>query len=68
MNSNHDSTQPQFTFDLNKNALFVKDQHNFINLFGVNQLNTLDNISLLDIYLSANKLSSNLSRLKESKF
>lgn len=58
MNSNQDYTaaQPQFTFDVNKNPLFVKDQHNFINLLGVGQLNTLDNISLLDIYLSANNV------------
>ncbi|AMO86615.1 quercetin dioxygenase-like cupin family protein [Solibacillus kalamii] len=58
MNPNQDytSVQPQFTFDLNKNPLFVKDQQNFINVMGVNQLNTLDNISLLDIYLSANNV------------
>lgn len=58
LNSNFDYTSPhtQFTFDINKNPLFIKDQQNFINLLGINQLNTLDNVSLLDIYLSANNV------------
>ncbi|MEH6944581.1 cupin domain-containing protein [Bacillus sp. JJ722] len=54
MVSNVDYTSPsaQFTFDVNTNNFFVKDNQNFINLLGINQLNTLENVSLLDIYLS----------------
>ena len=53
-----DYTSPsvQFTSDLNKNNAFVKDQHNFINQLSVHQLNSLDNLSLLDIYLSNNNV------------
>ena len=46
----------QFSFDLNKNNLMKKDQHNYINVLGVKQLNTLKNVSLLDIFLSANNV------------
>lgn len=55
MSSNIDYTSPatQFTFDLNANTLFKKNNHNFINVLGINQLNTLENVSLLDIFLSA---------------
>ena len=54
MSSNIDYTSPttQFTFDLNKNTIFKKDNHNFINMLGINQLNTLENVSLLDIFQS----------------
>jgi quercetin dioxygenase-like cupin family protein len=53
-----DYTSPsiQFTFDINKNNSFVKDNQNFINQLSVNDLNTLDNLSLLDIYLSVNNV------------
>lgn len=53
-----DYTSPttQFAFDINKSTLFEKDHQNFINVLGVQQLNTLDNVSLLDIYLSANNI------------
>ena len=53
-----DYTSPstQFTFDVNKSTLFRKDNDNFINVLGVKQLNTLDQVSLLDIYLSANNV------------
>ena len=56
--SSLDYTSPstQFTFDVNKSPLFQKDSNNFINVLGVQQLNTLDNVSLLDIYLSANNI------------
>lgn len=56
--SSLDYTSPsvQFTFDLNKSPLFQKDSNNFINVLGVQQLNTLDNVSLLDISLSANNV------------
>jgi hypothetical protein len=53
-----DYTSPatQYTFDVNQSPLFVKDQNNFINVLGVKQLNTLENVSLLDIFLSANNV------------
>ena len=52
--TNLDYTSPstQFMFDLNKSTLFQKDNENFINVLGIKQLNTLDNVSLLDIFLS----------------
>ena len=58
MSSSIDYTSPatQFTFDLNKSTFFQKDSQNFINVLGVGQLNTLENTSLLDIYLSANNV------------
>lgn len=58
MASNLDYTSPstQFTFDVNKSPLFRKDNNNFINVLGVQQLNTLDQVSLLDIFLSANNV------------
>ncbi len=54
MTSNIDYTSPStnFTYDLNKNNFFQKDAQNYINVLGVKQLNTLENTSLLDIYLS----------------
>lgn len=53
-----DYTSPsaQFTFDVNTNTTFKKDDQNFINLLGIQQLNTLENISLLDFFLSANNV------------
>ncbi len=55
MSSNIDYTSPttQFTFDVNDSLLFKKDNQNYINILGINQLNTLENVSLLDIFLSA---------------
>ncbi|MFE4711928.1 cupin domain-containing protein [Paenibacillus sp. NPDC056722] len=49
-----DYTSPgtQFTADVNKSPLFKKDDRNFINVLSVQQLNTLENTSLLDIFLS----------------
>lgn len=49
-----DYTAPgvQFTYDLSKNNFFTKDAANLINALSVKQLNTLGNVSLLDIYLS----------------
>ena len=43
---------PQFFFDLNKSPLFIKNPQNLINVAGQKQLNTLHNVSLLDIFLS----------------
>ena len=53
-----DYTSPsvQFSFDVNNSPLFRKDDDNFINVLGIEQLNTLDQISLLDIFLSANNV------------
>lgn len=58
MVTNYDPTSPntQFSYDINKNTFFKKDNQNYINLLGINQLNTLDNVSLLDIYLSKNNI------------
>ncbi|GIP38160.1 hypothetical protein J31TS4_14400 [Paenibacillus sp. J31TS4] len=49
-----DYTSPsvQFTFDLSKNQFFRKDSRNYINMLSIGQLNTLGNVSLLDIFLS----------------
>jgi quercetin dioxygenase-like cupin family protein len=49
-----DYTSPntQFTFDLNCSPLFKKDECNYINVLGIKNLNTLENTSLLDIFLS----------------
>ncbi|WP_141333862.1 cupin domain-containing protein [Paenibacillus sp. tmac-D7] len=46
------SPSVQFSYDLNNNPFFKKDSRNFINFLSINQLNTLGNVSLLDIYLS----------------
>ncbi len=49
-----DYTSPtvQFTYDLSDNILFQKDAQNSINELSIQQLNTLANVSLLDIRLS----------------
>ncbi len=54
INTNVDYTSPsaEFKFDVNKSTLFKKDARNYINILGVEQLNTLENTSLLDIFLS----------------
>lgn len=46
------SPNAQFTFDLNKSPLFIKDSQNYINVAGRKQVNTLKHNSLLDIFLS----------------
>jgi hypothetical protein len=53
-----DYTSPatQYAFDVNKSQLFKKDNKNYINFLGIKQLNTLENVSLLDIFLSANNV------------
>lgn len=58
MVSSMDYTSPstQFTFDLNTSPLFKKDNQNYINVLGIKQLNTLENVSLLDIFLSKNNV------------
>jgi len=52
----YNSPSTQFSFDVNNSTLAKKDNQNFINVLGIQQLNTLDNVSLLDIYLSANNV------------
>lgn len=49
-----DYTSPnvQFTYDLKNNPFFKKDNQNYINVLSINQLNTLGDNSLLDIFLS----------------
>ncbi|MBS4189321.1 cupin domain-containing protein [Bacillus sp. FJAT-49705] len=53
-----DYTSPlvRFSFDVNKSPIMKKDNQNYINVLSVNQLNTLENVSLLDIFLSANNV------------
>ena len=53
-----DYTSPstQFTFDVNTSQLFKKDSQNYINVLGINQLNTLENVSLLDIFMSTSNV------------
>ncbi|CAM4522506.1 quercetin dioxygenase-like cupin family protein [Paenibacillus endophyticus] len=46
------SPNVQYFYDLKNNRTFTKDANNFINALGIQQLNTLGNVSLLDIYLS----------------
>lgn len=49
-----DFTSPnvQYFSDVNRNRSFTKDARNYINALGIQQLNTLGNVSLLDIFLS----------------
>jgi quercetin dioxygenase-like cupin family protein len=58
MSSTVDYSSPtaQFSFDINKSPFFKKNDKNFINVLGIDELNTLDNVSLLDIYLSKNNV------------
>ncbi|MFQ3544581.1 cupin domain-containing protein [Halobacillus rhizosphaerae] len=48
----YSSPKAQFAFDMNTSPLFKKDNQNFINILGVQQMNTLENSSLLDIFMS----------------
>lgn len=52
--SYRDYTSPntEFTYDLRNNTFFRKDAGNFINALGIQQLNTLGNTSILDIFLT----------------
>ncbi|WP_338749168.1 cupin domain-containing protein [Bacillus sp. FJAT-52991] len=53
-----DYTSPsvRFSFDVNQSPLMKKDNQNYINVLGIQQLNTLENVSLLDIFLSSNNV------------
>lgn len=46
------SPSVQYFDDVNRNRLFTKDQHNYINVLSTQTLNSLDNVSLLDIFMS----------------
>ncbi|AKO92907.1 cupin domain-containing protein [Priestia filamentosa] len=46
----------QYFSDVNKNRLNTRDSKNFINRLGRDVLNTLGNVSLLDIYLSEDRV------------
>lgn len=46
----------QFTFDLSHDQYFKKDDQNYINRLSINDLNSLGNTSLLDIYLSRSNI------------
>jgi oxalate decarboxylase/phosphoglucose isomerase-like protein (cupin superfamily) len=48
----YSSPSVQFSYDLSNNLFFKKDNRNYINALSINQLNTLGNVSLLDIFLS----------------
>lgn len=52
----YSSPSIQFTQDVSKTNFFTKDAQNFINVLGINQLNTLNNTSLLDIFLSTGNI------------
>lgn len=58
MVANIDYTSPstQYTFDVNRSPLYKKDNKNYINVLGIKQLNSLENMSLLDIFLSVNNI------------
>ncbi|WP_208591126.1 cupin domain-containing protein [Gracilibacillus suaedae] len=45
-------TPLSFKFDVNKSPFFVANSQNYINIAGQKQLNSLENVSLLDIFLS----------------
>lgn len=51
-----DYTAPntRFTYTLSDNPQFKRDAQNYINELSIHQLNTLGNVSLLDIFLSTN--------------
>lgn len=53
-----DFTAPdvQYFFDINQNRAFTRNANNVINRLGRDNLNTLGNVSLLDIYLSTGRV------------
>ncbi|XXM70405.1 cupin domain-containing protein [Lysinibacillus sphaericus] len=46
------SPSAQFKGNVNQYNLFTKDRYNLINIIGQKQMNTLENTSLLDIFMS----------------
>lgn len=53
---NQNSNQLQYFSDVNQNRLFTRNGTNYINRLGRDVLNTLGNVSLLDIYLSQGRV------------
>ncbi|MBN3526708.1 cupin domain-containing protein [Paenibacillus apiarius] len=53
---NYATPDVEFAYDVNQSLYFKKDAQNYINVLGVNQLNSLGNTSLLDIFLSAGNM------------
>lgn len=51
----YQSPNNQYMYDLRNNQLFKRDNQNYINALGRDQLNTLGNVSMLDIFLSKEK-------------
>ena len=56
MNTKKDGSSPRYFADVNAQPFFVKDHQNFINIVSSQQLNTLDNVSMLDIFLSKDSI------------
>lgn len=56
LDMDYTSPSTQFTVGVNTSPLFIKDRQNYINVLGIKQLNTLDNVSLLDIFLSTSNV------------
>ncbi len=52
-NFGHRAKEETFAADVNNSPFFQKDPLNFINIMGQDQLSTLENTSLLDIFLSS---------------
>ncbi len=50
------TSQLQYISDVNQNRLFTRNGMNYINRLGRDVLNTLGNVSLLDIYLSQGRV------------
>lgn len=46
------SDKPEYAADVNSSPFFKKNERNYINIVSVKQLNTLDNLSMLDIFLA----------------
>ncbi|ARF13339.1 MULTISPECIES: cupin domain-containing protein [Sporosarcina] len=46
------SNNPQYAANVNTSPFFKKNDKNFINILSSKQLNTLDHLSMLDIFLS----------------
>lgn len=51
-----DRAAPQYAADLSDYQFFVRDNKNYINIVSSKQLNTLQGVSLLDIFLSKNSI------------
>ncbi|RKD24538.1 glucose-6-phosphate isomerase [Ammoniphilus oxalaticus] len=47
------SPNARYTYDLRNNPIYQKDPRNFVNGVGIQQLNTIGNIFLLDVFLDA---------------